>query len=243
LFGGTMKTKEVSSFEDLHSALSQYRADNRWVFRGHSDSDWELKPKAGRLPYSKQNDLTYFKAWRRRAVEFKTESSPTSEWEWLAVAQHHGLPTRLMDWTYNPLVAAYFAVNGPANSDAVIYCYKATRFVSDASCKLEDYRGGVVLYKPYAVVPRISRQSGLFTLHPTPEESMLDTSEAENIERIIIKKNYRDKLKFELNQYGINKLNLFADLDGLSEHICWHIENSDYWSNHEEFIETLENIS
>ncbi|ASI90781.1 FRG domain-containing protein [Vibrio mediterranei] len=237
-----MKEVRVKSFSELHDALSEYRKDNRWVFRGHGDIGWELIPKAGRKPYSEKDDLDYFDAWKRRAVEFISGEKPQNDWEWLAIAQHHGLPTRLMDWTYNPLVAAYFATLDVSTADAVIYCHIPEFILKPENTTPRKYKK-VSLLKPSAVVPRISRQSGLFTVHGEPTKPMEEQVSDNSIEKIIIDKSYRKKLQFELNHYGINKLNLFSDLDGLSAHLCWTLENRNYWTNNGEFMQALENLS
>src|SRR5688572_9039340 len=90
-----------------------------WVFRGVGDAHkHQLVPKIGRDPrlYSLPLERVIFANFKRRAPQFINIRGMT-EWDLLALAQHHGLPTRLLDWTTNPLVAAYFAVTSePLNT-------------------------------------------------------------------------------------------------------------------------------
>jgi hypothetical protein len=93
-------------FAELHERLSRF--GEGWIFRGHAEANWELKPKAGRPPFlGREKEL--FDACKLRAIEH-LPSHMISTWDLLAIAQHHGLVTRLLDWTTTPLNAAYFAV-------------------------------------------------------------------------------------------------------------------------------------
>jgi len=118
---------DVTSFDALHERLSAFR--DGWIFRGLSNATWKLVPKAGR-PDFKGNDQALFESWKLKAIEYLS-IRPDSDWDWLAIAQHHGLATRLLDWTTNPLNAAYFAVrelahvpNKSAQGPAVIHAAK-----------------------------------------------------------------------------------------------------------------------
>jgi hypothetical protein len=131
----------------------------------------------------------------------------------------------LLDWTYNPLTAAYFAVHEEAAWDAAIfvYCPYTLAIPSINPWTVE----GVLTYKPSHIVSRITRQMGVFTVH-NPPLLPLDRNdhEPDNIELIVISRNYRNQLMYELDMYGINHANLFPDLDGLSRHANWKMVNS-----------------
>lgn len=228
----------IDSFADFHSVFGQYRRDNRWVFRGQANDSWGVFPKAGRKPYSASRDLFNLEAWKRRASEF-VASKPNDDWEWMALAQHHGLPTRLLDWTYNPLVAAFFACLEEPGADAAIHCL-LPNWVVAFDAKPNKIKN-VALLKPHVTATRIARQSGLFTAHPDPTiELSAALTEKDKYERHIISARYKREMLFELNFYGINRLTLMGDLDGLSAHMRWAQENRDYWANHDEFMREIQ---
>ncbi|MGZ5029412.1 MAG: FRG domain-containing protein [Methylobacter sp.] len=229
---------DITSFENFHREFEKYHRDNRWMYRGQAKSDWSVVPKAGRQPYCERDDLEYLESWARRATEF-IGKSPENIWEAMALAQHHGLPTRLLDWSYNPLVAAFFACLDEPSSDGIIYCYMPDVQILHKKAEPQKLTQ-VMKYRPNVIASRIGRQSGLFSVHPKPKKDLRDSiGEGEKLTSYVIKASYKQKMLFELNHYGINRLTFMGDLDGLSVHMRWTLENRRYWSDHNEFMREM----
>lgn len=218
----------VHNFEELHQAFIRYREDKRWIFRGHSKPEWRLLPKIGRPLYAGVDEKMVFESWKRAAIEY-VSMVPNSDWEWLAIAQHHGLATRLLDWTTNPLYACFFAVRESNSTNAIVYAGRFKWTLKDThEYPLDKKR--LITFRPQRVVPRITRQGGIFTIHPKPDiELDLGVEGLIDLHKIVIENNYKDTLLSELSYYGINSSTLFPDLDGLSSFINWTIEKKEYW--------------
>src|SRR6266850_2945825 len=209
-----VQEETVKSFHDLHNRVQTF--DPKFViYRGVSKSTYKLVAKAGRMkvrPEFRHGDIEkhILETFKKQAVLF-LEYVPKNDWEWLAVAQHHGLPTRLLDWTRNPLVAAYFSVRNEADGDSAIYVINQEMSVVDPEewKKPLDMGGLAWRYIPSHVTQRLIAQNGLFTFHPEPTKPYDEI----DIHKLVIPRELRRELKQQLYRYGVHQASMFPGLD------------------------------
>lgn len=118
------QTVTVDSWNDLHSHVK-----DGWLYRGHRHFEWPLETSLER--YCKRLEVgsadiprlerLIVREFRRAYHEFGTQSpAALAHMEWLALMQHHGAPTRILDFSYSLYVAAYFALE-TASGDAAVW--------------------------------------------------------------------------------------------------------------------------
>jgi len=237
-------TIEINTFSEFHEKIKNDIKKNEkedtkknYIFRGVTDADYELIPKIGRKINAQsipdKDKLTFEKnilnAFKQQAIPYNNKYIPKNDWEWLALAQHHGLATRLLDWSRNPLVALYFAVEEPFNGNSAVYVYTLEEPPISIEKNPDPFAlTEVVEYVPSNFTKRIIAQSGIFTVHNEPEKNF----ESSNIYKIIIPHDIREDLKTTIYLYGISRASLFPDMDGLAAHIDWQIEKKWIMNNH-----------
>lgn len=231
--------ESVSRFLDEVRAVKQDSLEqgekSDLIFRGQK-AKYQLLPSLLRYKEKDKNKLEQLE--KLSLVELKRASPPLvdiipdDDFDWVVLAQHFGLPTRLLDWTYNPLAALWFAVSefknrrGNDQDEGSVWIFNPT---------LEDYRKQQnitdtivdiqenIVYRPRNLTSRVSNQSSVFTLHILDREKHLE------IDPNFKGKFYWHKIKIgceeaileELHYLNVNEATIFPDLGGLCNHLKW----------------------
>lgn len=237
--------RPITSIAELLSALKEVTPSDglRW-YRGHANEAWKLIPSLARQAGGVAAEGPLLKRFKQNALTFLLRP-PQTEWEWLFLMQHHGTPTRLLDWTENPLVALYFAVE-PGNAagtatDACVWsldpislnarAHFKTPIAADLPClevdeELDAYLPKSVASAPYERTPvaalamrqfsRVTAQSGVFTVTHREQTAIEAADEGIHVGRLVIPAAAKPGLASELRLLGVHRLSLFPDLDSVS---------------------------
>lgn len=239
----------IHNITDLINCIKgQLKENNKiWWFRGHSDNSWPLLPSIWR-EYSKEQEaymsqefLFKAKARSNRVVQADDRS------EWISIMQHHGLPTRLLDWSKSPLIALYFAVHNYhrhstaiSDHDACIWMLcpgrlnkqfweedliyplnsnTALNLINQAFYTDQNENYGILATSAIETHGRMVMQQSAFTIHS--EQMPLDKMpNSKNwLKKLIIPQERLSDIAMELELLGIRLSNVFPDLDNLSTEI------------------------
>ena len=265
---GMMREVRVESLVEYVELIDSF-ADRAACFRGAKDPVDDMRPTVVRswrrnrrlreqLGKDRRLELWEYEArlveaFRRRSLPF-LESVPDGHLNWLAVAQHHQLPTRLLDWSRNPLIALYFAVNDRNRhegedgwGDVFVFAWELgeERDVDEHVLPLDRVRAmrpaerghitdggpgaeaGLVLFSPPMISSRFASQEGLFSY----QERITDCTFTEvaqagslSLTRVTVPGAARFGILKQLNRLGVETEKLFPDLPGLCAHQRWVAE-------------------
>ncbi|SYZ71855.1 FRG domain protein [Candidatus Zixiibacteriota bacterium] len=230
-----LKEIRISKLVEIFKIIEKYPSLK--LFRGQSDASWKLIPRISRLYEAEKVPDTWPRLESFILDEFKQyaviniNKEPRSKFEWMSIGQHYGLPTRLLDWTTNPLKASYFAIAENYEKDGALFALSPSAWIPkfEADDDIDMIKHLIPVF-PDMIDSRIVAQEGCFTIFPhapdkKPYRPLEDTT-AYNASylmmlKIVIPRDKKRTFRHDLNKLGVNSRTLFPDLSGLSDFIAW----------------------
>lgn len=239
---------QVDSISELFSQLNEFAYFPSYVYRGHGDSTWLLESTLSRaLKKIESSDksslinkhLEEFKF----AIRGRRGQNPRNldENELWALGQHFGLHTPLLDWSYSPYVALFFAlerVESPASGIRAVWALNSTDIVdiNDSHNTKPEFRYRWEISEVKPVIDennRLLSQRGLFTKLPLGGDIESWVLAGPNLEWVSLYKlefseSIRDHCLAILNLMNINHASLYPDLVGSARYTNLLLEQTDY---------------
>lgn len=229
---------DIGKFLQIVVRATRHFDDTRLWWRGHRKMDWPLATslhRRGMGPKEANLNQRFRMSARVRRRDCPSSREPMA---WLFLMQHYRLPTRLLDWTRSPLVALFFAVDGPDDSDSAVWALGPSRLNQLEAGRRAIFLSGTESVSQLAIEAfrtdirssderilavlteqidlRHMVQQSAFTIHGRSEPlDQIDGGDSA-LARIRIPVAAKPGFRQMLNLLGISRSSLFPDLENLA---------------------------